>query len=86
LVFSLNGTEKFNSIRLQNRLCSLPNSAELGVLDNAKLKILFYCHEAGKITYGCNFNGFWKDRKYFVSTSRYAKKTLIMRHTPRYAA
>jgi hypothetical protein len=57
---------------------SLRNSIQFFWLDNAKLKILFYCHEAGKITHGiflidCYFNGFCKGRQNFFLT-RYAKK------------
>jgi hypothetical protein len=36
----------------KNRLRAMPHGAEsILLLDNAKLKILFYCHGAGKITY-----------------------------------
>jgi hypothetical protein len=37
----------------KNRLRPMPQSPEsiFIVLDNAKSKILFYCHEVGKITY-----------------------------------
>jgi hypothetical protein len=56
------------------------------LLDKAKLNILFYCHEVGKITYdrfflkNCYFNGFYKGRKNFVLTPRYAKKLRAMQH------
>jgi hypothetical protein len=36
----------------KNRLHAMPHCVEsIFVIDNAKLKILFYCHGAGKITY-----------------------------------
>jgi hypothetical protein len=35
----------------KNQLCAMPHSAESIFLDNDKLKILFYCHGVGKITY-----------------------------------
>jgi hypothetical protein len=46
------------------------------LLNNAKLKILFYCHEAGKITYdSC------KGRKNLFPTPRHAKKLRALRHS-----
>jgi hypothetical protein len=62
----------------------MPHCAEsIFLLDNAKLEILFYCHGAGKITYDrffidCYFNGFYKGRKHFVLTPRYAKNSGVV--------
>jgi hypothetical protein len=59
---------------------------------DTKLKILFYCHGVGKITYDrflkdCYFNSFCKGKKNFVLTSRYAKVLKkVITVTPRYAA
>jgi hypothetical protein len=85
-VFSLNGTpgspdpwakavyryrfELAEKLDYKSRLLAMPHSAESIFLDNAKLKILIYCHEADKI--GCYFKGFCNGRKDFVSTPRYA--------------
>jgi hypothetical protein len=58
---------------------------ELIFLENAKLKILFYCHGQARspmtnFFIDCFFNGFCKGRKNLVLTPPYAKNLRTMWH------
>jgi hypothetical protein len=58
----------------------MPHSTEsIFQLDNAILKILFFCHEAGKITYGSFFGrlllyGFFKAERILFRLRAMSKK------------
>jgi hypothetical protein len=81
MVLNIESNSWRNSIRFdyENRpraICRIARSQFLLLSDNAKLEILFYCHEAGKITYGwilidCYFNCLCRGRKSFGLTLRF---------------
>jgi hypothetical protein len=66
-ILHIDSNSRINSTtKIHSALCRIARS-RFFLLDNAKLKILFYCHGAGKITYDrflidCYFNGFCKGR------------------------